>query len=196
MPQPWTTVDVEIRAAVAVVILDRPALGNPVDRALRIELPGVWAELEARPEVGAVLLGARGAAFSVGFPPVDDADADAASPPTPVGPKTCGFDRPVVVELAGDIGAGAFGLVGDADTVVAAPDVQFFVPLEGGPYAACDVLSLTPRLPRLTANRLALMGTFEPLSARRAHELGLVDEIVERSALRTRSLARANAAAR
>src|SRR5205823_4655000 len=92
---------------------------------------------------------------------------------------------PVLVELAGDVGSGAFQLLGEADVVLAATDVHLTAPVD--PAARVDVSDFRPRLAEQQIRRLAMLGPFEPLSAARAAELGAIDELVPASELRRRS---------
>jgi enoyl-CoA hydratase len=168
----------EIEPPVAWIILNRPDEGNPICDSLVDALRETWVRLSQDLPVRAMGLRASGPAFSVGVRP--------GSPPRKAfGPKTCGCNLPVLVELAGDIASGAFQLLGEADVVVAELDVLLTVPIEMG--ARADVQALYPRLPEAQIRRLALLGPYEPLTARRAAQLGLIDELVPSVELRRRS---------
>jgi enoyl-CoA hydratase len=171
---------VEIVPPVAWVTLDRPDEGNPVDSRLVEGLRATWDSLGADDHVRAIGVRANGPVFSAGI-----ADGE---PPTarPFGPKSCECDLPVLVELAGDIASGAFQLLGEADEVFASSDVRLTAPLN--PRARLDVMHLRPRLSEQQLRRLALLGPFEPLTARRACELGLIDELVAGPDLHRRSV--------
>jgi enoyl-CoA hydratase/carnithine racemase len=171
---------VEISAPIAWVILDRPEQGNPIDDELIDALSEVWSTLAGDTTVRAIGIAAVGAAFSVG---VREGFSTAGRS---FGPKSCGCPTPVLVELQGDIGSGAFQLVGDADVVVAADDVCFTAPND--PRARIDVLGLRPRLAEGQILRLVLLGPIEPLGAVRAAQLGVIDELVPRAHLHERSL--------
>ena len=169
---------VDRQPPLAWVILDRPELGNPVDEALATALTRVWVELVDE-EIRAIGLRANGPAFSVGS--VDRL----AAPVSQFGPKSCGCAKPILAQVAGDVGAGAFSLIAEADVVIAAEDVHFTVPFD--PVDRLDVLRLQRRLPAAELRRLALLGPYAALRAGRAQELGLVDEVVPRSLLAQRA---------
>jgi enoyl-CoA hydratase/carnithine racemase len=171
---------VEIEPPVAWITLDRPDEGNPISDSVVDALCEAWDRLSHDDSVRAIGIGASGPAFSVGFLP--------GSPPIdrPFGPKSCGCTLPILVELGGDIASGAFQLIGEADVVLAAQDVVLTVPLDMA--ARADVLGLRPRLPESQIRRLALLGPVEPLTARLALRLGLIDELLPASSLHRRSM--------
>jgi enoyl-CoA hydratase len=57
---------VEAQGAVRVVVLNRPAALNAADEALHGELGRIWRELDADPDVRAIVLTGNGSAFSAG----------------------------------------------------------------------------------------------------------------------------------
>jgi enoyl-CoA hydratase len=175
-----TAVRVERTPPVAWVVLDRSDLGNPVDGDLAAALRDAWSALASDPDLRAIGIVSSGLAFSVGRRPGDEQVVE------PFGPKTCGCLLPVVVALAGDVGAAAFPLIGEADVVLASPDVRFTMPLDR--THDDDVLHLQTRLPHPELTRLALVGVVVPLTAMRASQLGLVDELVEAPKLRARAV--------
>ena len=156
---PPPAVRVEIRPPLAWVLLDRAEDGNPVDEALVKALEAAWAQLASDERVSAVGVGASGPAFSVGALP------GAATAFRVVGPKSGGCSKPVLVEVAGDVGAAAFALFAEADVVVAADDVHFTAPLDAA--ERLDVLQLGARVPMNEVVRLALLGPNAPLTAPR-----------------------------
>jgi enoyl-CoA hydratase/carnithine racemase len=161
---------VELEPPVAWDMLDRPDGGNPIDDELIHALVEVWNALARDAKVSAIGSAALGPVFSIGVP--------TDHPPIggDFGPKSCGCELPVLIELAGDISAGAFQLLGEADVVLAAPDVRFNAPMN--PVQRLDVLDLRPRLAEPQPRRPALLGPFEPLGADGAAQLGLIDELV------------------
>jgi enoyl-CoA hydratase len=172
---------VEIAPPIAWIVLDRPDEGNPIDARLIDGLCATWDSLDADEQVRAIGLRANGPVFSSGL-------ANGHLPVAPrFGPKSCNCDLPVLVELAGDIASGAFQLLGEADEVLASTDVRLTAPMN--PRARLDVMHLRPRLTEPQLRRLALLGPFEPLTAFRAHELGLIDQLFDGPQLRVRSVA-------
>ncbi|KUN97593.1 enoyl-CoA hydratase/isomerase family protein [Streptomyces caeruleatus] len=171
---------------VAVVTLDRPDRHNAIDLETRDELVAVWRELRFDDTVRAVVLtGAGERAFCTGL----DREAVVPQPNSPymtddplllVGPKSNDLWKPVVAAVRGMACGGAFYLLGEADFVVADPTATFFDPhTTYGMVSAYESMLMALRMPHGEAARIALMGSAERLSARRAHEIGLVSELTE-----------------
>ncbi|MCQ8774998.1 enoyl-CoA hydratase/isomerase family protein [Streptomyces telluris] len=175
----------EVRAdGVALVTLDRPARHNAIDLATAAELTAVWRRFRFDDGVRAVVLtGAGERAFCTGI----DRSAGVPQPGSPyslddplrtVGPKSCDLWKPVVAAVGGMACGGAFYLLGEAEFVVAAENATFFDPhTTYGMVSAYEAIHMAQRMPFGEAARLALMGTAERLSARRAYEIGLVSEL-------------------
>ncbi|MGW1953927.1 enoyl-CoA hydratase/isomerase family protein [Streptomyces sp. NPDC001920] len=177
-------VSIDAATAVAVVTLDRPERLNALDLALRDELVAAWRGLRFDDTVRAVVLtGAGEQAFCTGL----DRDAVVPQPPSPymtddpllrVGPKSNDLWKPVVAAVRGMACGGAFYLLGEADFVIAEPGATFFDPhTTYGMVSAYESMLMALRMPYGEAARMALMGSAERLSARRAHEIGLVCEV-------------------
>ncbi|TXS40971.1 enoyl-CoA hydratase/isomerase family protein [Streptomyces sp. uw30] len=172
--------------AVAVVTLDRPDRLNAIDLSMRDELVAAWRELRFDDTVRAVVLtGAGERAFCTGL----DREAVVPQPDSPymtddpllrVGPKSNDLWKPVVAAVRGMACGGAFYLLGEADFLVADPAATFFDPhTTYGMVSAYESILMALRMPYGEAARMALMGSAERLSARRAHEIGLVSEVTE-----------------
>ncbi|MER5938530.1 enoyl-CoA hydratase/isomerase family protein [Streptomyces sp. NPDC001928] len=172
--------------AVAVVTLDRPDRLNAIDLVMRDELVAVWRELRFDDTVRAVVLtGAGERAFCTGL----DREAVVPQPDSPymtddpllrVGPKSNDLWKPVVAAVRGMACGGAFYLLGEADFLVADPAATFFDPhTTYGMVSAYESMLMALRMPYGEAARMTLMGSAERLSARRAHEIGLVSEVTE-----------------
>ncbi|ARZ69552.1 enoyl-CoA hydratase [Streptomyces albireticuli] len=169
---------------VALVTLDRPERHNAIDLATAARLKEIWRGFRHDEAVRAVVLtGAGDRAFCTGV----DRSADVPQPPSPysvddplltVGPKAADLWKPVVAAVGGMACGGAFYLLGESEFVVAAENATFFDPHTSyGMVSAYEAVHLAHRMPYGEAARLALMGTAERLSARRAYETGLVSEI-------------------
>ncbi|MET7457842.1 enoyl-CoA hydratase/isomerase family protein [Streptomyces sp. NPDC005574] len=171
---------------VAVVTLDRPERLNAIDLGMRDELVDVWRALRFDDTVRAVVLtGAGERAFCTGL----DRDAVVPQPDSPymaddpllrVGPKANDLWKPVVAAVRGMACGGAFYLLGESEFLVADPTASFFDPhTTYGMVSAYESVLMALRMPPGEAARTALMGTAERMSARRAHEVGLVSELTE-----------------
>jgi enoyl-CoA hydratase/carnithine racemase len=182
------TVDVRADKAtgVAVVTLDRPARLNAIDLTMRDELQEIWRELRFDDSVRAVVLtGAGERAFSTGL----DRDAVVPQPGSPymaddpllrVGPKSNDLWKPVIAAVRGMACGGAFYLLGESDFLVADTTAAFFDPHTSyGMVSAYESVLMAQRMPYGEVARMMLMGTAERISARRAHDIGLVSELTE-----------------
>ncbi|MEU2439450.1 enoyl-CoA hydratase/isomerase family protein [Streptomyces rubradiris] len=178
--------DVDEDTRVAVVTLDRPDRLNAIDLGMADGLRDCWRTLRFAERVRAVVLtGAGERAFCTGI----DRDAVVPQPPSPymrddplldVGPKANGLWKPVVAAVRGMACGGAFYLLGESDFVVADPTAVFFDPhTTYGMVSAYESALMALRMPYGEAARMMLMGTAERISARRAHQIGLVSEVTE-----------------
>ncbi|MFE9683184.1 enoyl-CoA hydratase/isomerase family protein [Streptomyces sp. NPDC006285] len=180
-------IDADDRTGVAVVTLDRPERLNAVDLATAAELASAWRGFRFDDSVRAVVLtGAGERAFSTGL----DRDAEVPQPGSPymlddpligIGPKAAGLWKPVIAAVNGMACGGAFYLLGEADFVIADESATFFDPhTTYGMVSAYESVHLAQRAPFGEVARMALMGTAERVSARRAYEVGLVSEVTAR----------------
>ncbi|MFI0815055.1 enoyl-CoA hydratase/isomerase family protein [Streptomyces sp. NPDC021098] len=172
---------------VAVVTLDRPERHNAIDLATAAELAAVWRRLRGDDAVRAVVLtGAGERAFCTGV----DRSVTVPQPSSPyamddplrdIGPKANDLWKPVVAAVGGMACGGAFYLLGEAEFIVADETATFFDPHTSyGMVSAYEAVYMAQRMPAGEVARMALMGTAERVSARRAYETGLVSEVVPR----------------
>ncbi|GGM46526.1 enoyl-CoA hydratase/isomerase family protein [Dactylosporangium sucinum] len=207
------TLQLSVDAGVAWVELHRPEVLNSFDDTMLRELADLWARLRVDDEVRVVVVtGAGEKAFCTGYDrsgldtedtedaedTEDTGDADestavlkASSPFLRadvgdfLGPKSCGLWKPVVAAVNGIACGGAFYLLGESDIIIAADHATFFDPhTTFGMPAVFEPLHLLRRMPLGEVLRLALLGSAERMSARRAHEIGLVSEVVPGDRLR------------
>lgn len=172
-------------SGVAVLTLNRPERLNAIDLAMARELAAAWHELRFDDAVRAIVLaGAGERAFCTGI----DRDAVVPQPNSPyaqddpllgIGPKANDLWKPVVAAVHGMACGGAFYLLGEAEFVVADTTASFFDPhTTYGMVSAYESVLMAQRMPYGEVARMALMGTAERISARRAYEVGLVSELV------------------
>lgn len=175
---------------VATVTLDRPAVLNAMDLRTHAELADVWDDFAADDELWvAVLTGAGDRAFSVGqdLKELAARERAGAAAPSSFGSRgRAGFPRlterfdlakPVVAKVRGYALGGGFELALACDILIAAEDATFALPEArlGLIPGAGGVFRLSRQLPWKTAMGHLLTG--RPLSASRAYELGLVNEV-------------------
>ncbi|MFF1394498.1 enoyl-CoA hydratase/isomerase family protein [Streptomyces sp. NPDC058287] len=179
-------VETDKETGVAVVTLDRPERHNAIDLATVDELTAVWRGFRFDDSVRAVVVtGACERAFCTGI----DRDAEVPQPRSPysiddplvaVGPKANDLWKPVIAAVNGMACGGAFYLIGESEFVVADESATFFDPhTTYGMVSAYETIHLAQRMPFGEVARMALMGTAERISARRAYETGLVSELTE-----------------
>ncbi|WP_327409557.1 enoyl-CoA hydratase/isomerase family protein [Streptomyces sp. NBC_01281] len=177
-------VAVDKDTGVAVLTLDRPHRLNAVDLAMAAELANTWRAFRFDDTVRAVVVtGAGQRAFCTGI----DRDAQVPQPSSPymvddplatIGPKANDLWKPVIAAVHGMACGGAFYLLGEAEFVVADETASFFDPhTTYGMVSAYESVYLAQRMPFGEVARMALMGTAERISARRAYEVGLVSEL-------------------
>ncbi|MFF3889014.1 enoyl-CoA hydratase/isomerase family protein [Streptomyces sp. NPDC001914] len=177
-------VSVDKDSGVAVLTLDRQDRLNAIDLPTAAELVAAWREFRFDDTVRAlVVTGAGRRAFCTGI----DRGAEVPQPDSPymvddplasIGPKANGLWKPVIAAVNGIACGGAFYLLGESEFVVADEEATFFDPhTTYGMVSAYESVYLAQRMPFGEVARMALMGTAERMSARRAHEVGLVSEL-------------------
>jgi len=178
------SLDVDKDTGVAVLTLDRPDRLNALDLTTAAELASAWRAFRFDDTVRAIVVtGAGRRAFCTGI----DRSAEVPQPNSPymvddplavIGPKTNGLFKPVIAAVNGIACGGAFYLLGEAEFVVADEEATFFDPhTTYGMVSAYESVYLAQRMPFGEVARIALMGTAERVSARRAYEVGLVSEL-------------------
>ncbi|MGW2588870.1 enoyl-CoA hydratase/isomerase family protein [Streptomyces sp. NPDC001515] len=178
--------ETDAATGVALLTLDRPERHNAIDLATAAELVAAWRAFRFDDTVRAVVLtGAGGRAFCTGI----DRDAEVPQPSSlyaiddpllTVGPKANDLWKPVIAAVEGMACGGAFYLLGEAEFVVASEGATFFDPhTTYGMVSAYETIAMAQRMPFGEVARMALMGTAERVTARRAYETGLVSEVTE-----------------
>jgi dehydration protein DpgD len=193
---PGSAVRLERRDRVAYVTMDRPAVLNAMNRQMHEELGRVWDDVEADDGVWvAVLTGAGDRAFSVGQDLKELAEGIRAGPAGGSGRVersfgSCGepgwprlterfaFPKPVIARVNGYALGGGFEMALACDVIVASDNAVFGLPEArlGLVAGAGGVFRLVRQMPYRTA--LGHLMTGRRISATRALELGLVNEVV------------------
>jgi enoyl-CoA hydratase/carnithine racemase len=95
------------------------------------------------------------------------------------GPKSNDLWKPVIAAVNGMACGGAFYMLGEVEFIIAAEHATFFDPhVTYGMTAAFEPVHLLQKMPFQEIMRLALLGNHERMSATRAHQVGLVSEVV------------------
>lgn len=181
---------VDVAERIATVTVNRPKSLNALNRATVLELQSVFEELEAREDVGAVLLtGAGEKAFVAG---ADISEMRGITPLQALDFAVLGqqvlerierIPQPVIGVINGFALGGGCELAMACDMLIAADTAKF-----GQPEVTLGILpgyGGTQRLPRLVGRNLAkeLVLTGEMISAARAYEIGLVNRVVPQAEL-------------
>jgi enoyl-CoA hydratase/carnithine racemase len=185
----YETLVVERRGPVGWLIFDRPDQLNAMDATMRDELAVAWRELDADPAVRVIVHTGNGRAFQTGVDvreiatdgvgmeryrrSVEDFDLHFTA-------WHQGVSKPVITAVNGICAGGGFHWVADADIVMAASDAQFFDPhVSIGQVVSLEAIGLIRKVPAEAVMRMAFVGRHERMSAQRAHEIGMVGEVVD-----------------
>ena len=191
---------------VATVTLNRPDVHNAFNAQMQRELNTLWHALRRRDEVRCIVLtGAGEKAFCTGIDRMEqmggegnDSDTDiVGSGETPfmfndpgdnIGPKSCDLWKPVIAAVNGMACGGAFYMLGEVEFIVAAEHATFFDPhVTYGMTAAFEPIHMAGITPFPEIMRLSLLGNYERMSAARAHQIGMVSEVVPGAELGARA---------
>jgi enoyl-CoA hydratase/carnithine racemase len=173
---------------VGLVTLDRPEKRNAMDAEMTAALSAALDELDDDPATRVVVLTSSARVFSAGT----DLATGSGGPTGRGGPY--GIARrtrriPLIAAVEGPALGGGFEIVLACDLVVASATASFGLPeVSRGLVATCGGLFRGPRaLPLNLATELLLTG--DPIDARRAAELGLVNRITAEGAALDEALA-------
>jgi len=172
----------EIEAPIATITLDRPKVLNALSPALIGEVSGALTELDANPEVRAVVLTGGPKVFAAGADIGDMADQTAVDQmlrdQTGRWVPLASFKKPLLAAVNGYALGGGCEVALMCDLIIAGDNARFgqpeinlgIIPGAGG----------TQRWPRTVGKQVAMevMLTGAPITAQRAYELGIVNKVV------------------
>lgn len=174
---------------VAWITLNRPAARNALSLALMEELVAELDAIATDAAVNVVVIGGAGPAFCAGH----DLRELRSQPRRPFYETTfqlCSklmtrivrLPKPVIARVHGVATAAGCQLVATCDLAVAADTARFATPgVNIGLFCSTPMVALSRAVGRKAAMEMLLTGDL--ISARRAHELGLVNRIVAESEL-------------
>ena len=213
----YETLLYEERGGVAIVTLNRPEVHNAFNWQMQSELKDLWTSLRTNDDVRVVVLtGAGEKAFCSGIDreesiqrgylerqkDVPHADGQVSTPyqyndpGSRINPKTNDLWKPVIAAVNGMACGGALYMLGEVDIIIAAEHATFFDPhVTYGMVAGFETVHLLQKLPLGETLRVQLLGAHERMSAARAHQVGLVSEVVPAGELLDRAMWVANAIA-
>ncbi len=179
----------EDRGGIALLTLNRPEARNALSSALIDALVTALASIRADKSVRAVVLAANGPVFSAGHDvkemTVRRADSDGGRAyfhalferSADMMLSIVHLPQPVIACVQGLATAAGCQLVASCDLVVAAESARFATPgVQIGLFCSAPMVPLSRKVASNHALEMLLTG--EPISARRAHEIGLVNRVV------------------
>jgi enoyl-CoA hydratase/carnithine racemase len=189
---PLPGVRYEVREGIAWITLDRPERGNSLTPPMQRVFRAIWEEVRESLEIRVAVVTAAGERhFCTGFD-VTEAEGDEAEEVfanRPLAdavfwsPHQNRVWKPVICAVNGLCAGGGLHFVVDADVVLASRNAAFMdAHVNVGMVGALENVGLAKRLPLGTALRMTLQGRSFRLLAERAHQLGLVDELVAQPA--------------
>jgi crotonobetainyl-CoA hydratase len=174
-------VELERREHIALVTLNRPEARNAISPEVSQAMVALLDEIEADPDLRAIVLTGRGEVFSAGADLKVVASGRAGDIANVrggfAGIVSRDFPKPIIAAVNGPALAGGFEIVLSCDLVVAADTARFGIPeVQRGLIAAAGgLLRLPKRVPLAIALELAMTG--DPIDAERALALGLVNRV-------------------
>ena len=178
-------VSYRLAGPVAWITIERPHARNALNHAVRTGLLGAFERFNADADARVmVLTGAGEDAFCAGADLKEMSEAGLAVPPPGFIPqigRTILVDKPVIGAINGPCLAGGFLLAQSCDLLLAADHATFGITEvtvgRGAPWA----VPLTTMVPRAVMLEILLTG--KPISAQRAYDIGLVNQVVPRAEL-------------
>jgi enoyl-CoA hydratase/carnithine racemase len=198
----YETLEYEEEGPIAWVTLNRPEVHNAFNFTMMRELHACWRSLRDDDDVRVIVLtGAGDKAFCTGIDRaeqvgnkshVNDVGQRGATPfhhnePDDYLPPKTAADlwKPVIAAVNGMACAGAFYLLAEAEFIISAEHATYFDPhVTYGMATVMESIMMRQRMPMGEIMRMSLMGSAERLTASRAHEIGLVSEVVPADQLR------------
>jgi len=174
---------------IATITLNRPDRGNALAPTMMATFKAIWSDVRDDPGVRVAVIAAAGERhFCTGMDVAEAAgeDADEVFIDRPLAesvhwsPYQNHVWKPVLCAVNGTCVGGGLHFVVDSDIVVAARSAQFIdTHVNVGMVGAIENIGLAKRLPLGSALRMTLMGRHYRMSAERAYQLGLVDELAD-----------------
>ena len=179
----------EMNGSVAVLTLNRPEARNSLSESLIAELEAALRQFRDDAGVRAVVIAANGPAFSAGHDMKEltarRADADRGRAYFAEIMTACSammqaivhLPKPVVAAVQGVATAAGCQLVASCDLAVASEAATFATPgVDIGLFCSTPMVAMSRNVPRKQAMHMLLTG--DHVSAQRARELGLVNDVV------------------
>ncbi len=183
----------EVRQRVGVVTLNHPEKRNALSRAMLESLRSVLVRISEDRQVKVVVLRAAGTVFSSGHDLKELAVADESAAATifalctEVMEAVRKLPQPVIAQVQGLATAAGCQLAATCDMVMAAEEAWFATPgVKIGLFCTTPSVALCRAVP--TKKSLEMLFTGNPISAREAEQVGLVNHVIPAAALETETL--------
>jgi enoyl-CoA hydratase/carnithine racemase len=170
---------------IATITLNRPDKHNAFSPTLIDEIQDCWKKLRFNDDVQCIIVtGAGEKSFSTGIDlthlyPQPKSKLMMEDPMMRIGPKTNDLWKPVIAAVNGMACGGAFYILGEVEFIIASDNATFFDPhVTHGMPAVFEPMFMLQRMPIGEIMRLSLLGRHERMSANRAFQIGLVQEVV------------------
>jgi enoyl-CoA hydratase/carnithine racemase len=190
----------EMNGSISVLTLNRPEARNSLSEGLISELHAALRQIHDNPGVRAVVIAAKGPAFSAGHDMKEltarrsDADrgrayfAEIMNACSAMMQAIVQLPKPVVAAVQGVATAAGCQLVASCDLAVASEAATFATPgVDIGLFCSTPMVALSRNVPRKQAMEMLLTG--EPVSARTARDIGLVNHVVSHGTERDEAIA-------
>jgi enoyl-CoA hydratase/carnithine racemase len=182
-PHAYRHVLFEADGAIARVTMNRPEKRNALSVEHMRELIDCFRQIGQAPQYAVAILGGKGPAFCAGHDLNELVGREAAfyrrvfAVCTELMETIQGIPQPVIAQVQGMATAAGCQLAATCDLVVASAEARFATPgVTIGLFCSTPMVALTRAVGRKKAMELLLTG--EPISAREARDLGLVNRVV------------------
>jgi enoyl-CoA hydratase len=172
---------VDVADGIMVITLNRPAAKNAVNKALAEGVAAAIDQLESSPDIHVAILTGAGGTFCSGMDLKGFVRGETPMIAVRGFAGLCEYRcaKPLIAAVEGYALAGGFELAISCDLIVASDASKFGIPevKRGLAAAAGGLVKLPKQIPQRIAKEWALTGDF--VSAGRAYELGLINQVVE-----------------
>jgi E-phenylitaconyl-CoA hydratase len=177
---------------IARITLNRPTRGNALTVVMTDLLHDFWMEIKSDPKIRCTIItGAGDKHFCTGADVDNTArtgrvrgEYDSLRNEVRYTPRQCEVWKPTICAVNGMVAGGGLHFVVDSDIVLAADHATFLdTHVNVGLVGAIENIGLANRIPLGSALRMTLQGRNYRMSAERAYQLGLVEELCPRSDL-------------
>jgi enoyl-CoA hydratase/carnithine racemase len=185
----YERIAIETRGPIGRLTMNWPEKRNALSIQMMEELTRGLREIQSRPEVSAIILGAEGPVFSAGHYLPEMVGKDLShqrhvfSVCVELMETVQSIGRPVVAEVPGIATAAGCQLVATCDLAVASEDARFATPgVRIGLFCSTPMVAVSRAVGRKRAMEMLLTG--ELIDAATAMDWGLLNRVVPRDRLR------------